>query len=102
VSEFLEKFYNGEIKDKIKLKDTGASWINGHEAWMGGGKRLEAIKRIFSLSKKFHELKPEQKSKVKKWLLIAETSCYVYWGIDYWFEQGRKFAEYFEDMIREK
>ncbi|MEM5879162.1 MAG: hypothetical protein QXU74_01580 [Candidatus Aenigmatarchaeota archaeon] len=99
-SEFLENFYGDGPKDKIKLKDIGASWIDGHEAWMGGGKRLEAIKRIFSLSKKFYELKPEQKSKVEKWLLIAETSCYVYWEVDYWFEQGRKFAEYLENMVK--
>lgn len=100
VSEFLEKFYEEGIKEKIKLKDVGASWVNGHEAWIGGGRRIEAIKRIFQLSKKFHELKPEQKSKVEKLLLIAETSCYVYWGIDYWFEQGRKFASYAESMIK--
>ncbi|MEM5766588.1 MAG: hypothetical protein QW423_03080 [Candidatus Aenigmatarchaeota archaeon] len=99
VSEFLEKFYCDVKKDEIKLKDVGASWMNGHEAWMEGGKRLEAIKRIFQLSKKFHELKPKQKLKVEKWLLIAETSCYVYWGVDYWFEQGRKFASYAESMI---
>ncbi|MEM5772996.1 MAG: glycoside hydrolase [Candidatus Aenigmatarchaeota archaeon] len=101
VSEFLEKFYVEGIEEKVRLKDIGASWIDGHEAWMMGSKRFEAIKRIFSLSKKFHELRPEQKSKVKKWLLIAETSCYVYWGIDYWFDQGKKFSEYFEDMIKE-
>jgi hypothetical protein len=33
-----------------------------------------------------------------KLLLIAETSCYVYWGIDYWFSQGEKVME----MLRRK
>jgi alpha-amylase/alpha-mannosidase (GH57 family) len=100
VTEFLNEIYGkNEIKDKIKLKDIGASWIDGHENWLLGEKRIEAFQKILSLSKKFHELKPEQKSKVEKWLLIAETSCYVYWGIDYWFEQGRKFASFCEKKM---
>jgi hypothetical protein len=100
ITEFLEKFYDGnKIKDKIKLKEVGASWINGHESWILGEKKLKAIQTIASLSKKFHELNPEKKSKVEKWLLIAETSCYVYWGVDYWFDQGRKFANFCEKML---
>jgi alpha-amylase/alpha-mannosidase (GH57 family) len=100
VTEFLDEFYGkNEIKDKIKLKDIGASWIDGHENWLLGEKRIKAFQKILSLSKKFHELEPEQKQKVEKWLLIAETSCYVYWGVDYWFEQGRKFASFCEKML---
>jgi len=100
VTEFLDEFYGkNEIKDKIKLKDIGASWIDGHENWLLGEKRIKAFQKILSLSKKFHELGPEQKQKVEKWLLIAETSCYVYWGVDYWFEQGRKFASFCEKML---
>jgi hypothetical protein len=100
VTEFLEFYGENEIKDKIKLKDIGASWINGHENWLLGEKRIEAFQKILHLSKKFHELKPEQRSKVEKWLLIAETSCYVYWGVDYWFEQGRKFASFCEEKMK--
>lgn len=101
VSEFLEDFYDGgkKVKDEIKLKDFGASWINGHEAWMLGPKRFEAIKRIKELSDKFQKLDEEKRKEVKKWLLIAETSCYVYWGIDYWFDQGKKFASFCEKMM---
>jgi alpha-amylase/alpha-mannosidase (GH57 family) len=100
VTEFIDEFYGkNEIKDKIKLKDIGASWIDGHENWLLGEKRIEAFQKIVSLSKKFHELKPEQKSKVEKWLLIAETSCYVYWGVKYWFDQGRKFASFCEKKM---
>jgi hypothetical protein len=99
VTEFFEEFYGKNETDKIKLKDVGASWIDGHEKWLLGEKRIKAFQKILSLSKKFHELKPEQKQKVEKWLLIAETSCYVYWGIDYWFEQGRKFASFCEKKM---
>jgi alpha-amylase/alpha-mannosidase (GH57 family) len=99
VSEFLDEFYKSEIKDKVKLKDVGASWIDGHENWLLGERRIKAFQKILSLSKKFHELKPEQKQKVEKWLLITETSCYVYWGVDYWFEQGRKFTSFCEEKI---
>ncbi|MFH8119184.1 MAG: hypothetical protein QXS37_00020 [Candidatus Aenigmatarchaeota archaeon] len=102
VTEFLEKFYDGgkDVKEEVKLKDLGASWLNGHESWMGGSRRLEAVKKIFELSRKFHQLDPELKLKVKKWFLVAETSCYVYWGIDYWFEQGKRFAHYVEEKMK--
>jgi alpha-amylase/alpha-mannosidase (GH57 family) len=100
VTEFLNEFYEkNEIKDKIKLKDIGASWIDGHENWLLGEKRIKAFQKILSLSKKFHELEQEKRQKVEKWLLIAETSCYVYWGIDYWFEQGKRFASFCEKML---
>jgi len=102
VSEFLQEFYDEgrEVKDEIELKELGASWIDGHESWMLGPKRVEAIKRIKELSSEFHKLSEEKKEKVKKWLLIAETSCYVYWGIDYWFEQGKKFASLAKEKIK--
>jgi len=29
----------------------------------------------------------------KRAFLIAETSCYVYWGTDFWFDQGEKAIE---------
>jgi alpha-amylase/alpha-mannosidase (GH57 family) len=100
VTEFLNGFYEkNEIKDKIKLKDIGASWIDGHENWLLGEKRIKAFQKILSLSKKFHELEQKKRQKVEKWLLIAETSCYVYWGIDYWFEQGKRFASFCEKML---
>jgi len=98
VTEFLRKYYtkNGKItpKSKIKLKTLGASWIGSHGSWIEGTRRLKMIKKVERLSKEFSERKRDLKGKTleeaKKALLIAETSCYVYWDIDFWFNQGEK------------
>jgi len=98
VTEFLHSYYakNGEIppKNKIRLKTLGASWIGSHGSWIEGTRRLKMIKKVDRLSKEFSEKKKKLKGKTleeaKKALLIAETSCYVYWNIDFWFKQGEK------------
>jgi len=106
ISEFLYRYYakNGKIipKSEIKLKIIGASWIGTHGSWIEGTRRLEMIRKIEKLSKKFSEIRKSLEGKkinknlkksfeeAKKALLIAETSCYVYWDVDFWFEQGEK------------
>jgi hypothetical protein len=102
VSEFLNKFYetNGKIipKNEIKLKTIGASWVGGHKSWFEGTKRQEMLDKIHALSRKFHEIEMNVESKsigkemndVKRLLLVAETSCYVFWNVDFWFNQGEK------------
>lgn len=103
VSEFLEEYYK-EIKSEIKVKTLGASWINGHRLWLEGTKKLEITNKIASLSKRFHFLKKKVDEKslenVKKFLLIAETSCYVYWGTDFWYEQGEKAIKIVEEKLK--
>ncbi|MBU5689750.1 MAG: glycoside hydrolase [Candidatus Aenigmatarchaeota archaeon] len=97
VTEFLQKYYakNGKIdvSSIVEISDEGSSWIGGHQNWLVGDKRLEMKAKVDQLSKEFHDLK--QKSDIaKKSLLLAETSCYVYWGIDYWFDQGEEMIKY--------
>ncbi|MEM5791044.1 MAG: glycoside hydrolase [Candidatus Aenigmatarchaeota archaeon] len=112
ITEFLHKFYekNGEIKpeSKIKLKLLGASWINGHKLWLEGLRRIEMVKKIEILSKEFHEVEEkilenfgevEEIREARKLLLISETSCYVYWNVDFWFEQGEKVMEILRGKI---
>jgi hypothetical protein len=103
VSEFLEEFYP-EVKSEIKVKTLGASWINGHRLWLEGSKKLEIANKIVGLSKRFHSLKKgiDEKSleEVKRFLLIAETSCYVYWGTDFWYNQGEKAIKIVEEKIK--
>lgn len=107
VTEFLHEFYekNGEIRpeSEIKLKILGASWINGHKLWLEGSKRLEMKEKIERLSREFHGIEEKLKKKgleeVKKVLLIAETSCYVYWGVDFWFDQGEKTIKFVEEKL---
>lgn len=106
VSEFLDRFYKNksDVASEIRLKDIGGSWIGGHEKWILGSRKIEMLEKIISLSKKFHELKAvsgERLEKIGKLLMIAETSCYTYWGVDYWFDQGLKFVSFCERKIEE-
>lgn len=111
ISEFLYKFYtqNDHISTKsiVTIAPLGSSWIGGHEKWLSGEERLSIKKQIDDLSKSFHEIinkNPEIKNKpfyedVKRSLLLAETSCYVYWGTSYWFEQGKKMIAFTRKRI---
>ena len=117
ISEFLEKYYSsrGEIKvgSEVKVQPLGASWRDGHEIWLGEARDFEIKRKIEELSKRFHEieesLKEEMKEKevrkiyeeAKKALLLAETSCYVYWGVDFWFDQGERMIEFARKKIQE-
>ena len=98
ISEFLEKFYK-KIDQKIEISSVGGSWIDHHEQWLVGSKRLEIIKEIEKISSIYHSLK-NKSEELKKLLLIAETSCYVYWNIDYWFNQGKKAIQKFLSLIK--
>ena len=107
VTQFLHTYYekNDEIvvTGEVKLKEIGASWVGGHKFWLEGSKRLEMVKKIEKLSRKFWERKKllsiDQFSEIKKMLLIAETSCYVYWGTDFWFKQGEKTIRFVNRML---
>jgi hypothetical protein len=98
VSEFLHAYYekNGKIvpESEIRVKSIGASWVNHHRFWIEGTKRGKLIEEIDEASKKFWELSKHVDQKtyedLKKLLLISETSCYLYWGVDFWLDQGRK------------
>jgi len=104
VSEFFEKYYSVkgriEIKSVVNIVPTGSSWIGSHQNWLSGDRRLEIKQKIEKLSADFHKILKNQNAnkdkleEAKKVLLLAETSCYVYWGIDYWFDQGEEMIKY--------
>ncbi|MCS7105754.1 MAG: glycoside hydrolase [Candidatus Aenigmarchaeota archaeon] len=104
ISEFLDEFYKEGIQSEIKVKTLGASWINGHRLWLEGAKKLEIANKIADLSKRFHNLKEKVNEKsleeVKRLLLVAETSCYVYWGTDFWYTQGEKTIRIVEEKLK--
>jgi len=103
VSEFLEKFYKGEKLDEVELSLLGASWVGGHERWIWGERRANTAKKIDEISKLVNErVNDKNFRELLKLLLIAETSCYVYWGIDYWFSQGEKILEILKNKIEDK
>ncbi|MEM5815289.1 MAG: glycoside hydrolase [Candidatus Aenigmatarchaeota archaeon] len=97
VSEFLEKYFKDEKFNFVELKLIGASWIGGHERWIWGEKRAAIAKEIDEISNKVNESGDEELIRL---LLIAETSCYVYWGTDYWFDQGKKTMEKIRERLK--
>jgi len=111
ITEFLNKYYS-EIKSEIKIKTLGASWVHTHRFWLEGTRRMEMVKKIKELSKDFSKLKRSLEGKrltkgqknyfeeIKKNLLIAETSCYVYWGDDFWFDQGDRQISFTHKKIK--
>jgi len=107
VSQFLEKFYTEkEIKSTIRIKEGGGSWVGGHEKWVEGYRKIMILRRVKSVSRMFHEVEEALKrknkdlyEKVRNLLLIAETSCYTYWGTTFWFLQGIKTIEKIESFL---
>lgn len=101
VSEFLEKFYKNKSLEKIELKTLGASWIDGHSLWKGTSRKDRIRKRIEKISKLYHyRLDKEKRSRIKKLLLISETSCYLYWGNEYWYSQAEKTIKKMEEILK--
>jgi len=110
VTEFLKEYYP-RIESKIKIAEEGSSWIGSHKNWQEGDERIKINKKILKLSERFHEIddklkkiEPNKKmlekfESIKHLLLIVETSCYTYWGTDFWFEQARKTLEVLEKKM---
>jgi len=108
ISQFLDKYYPEEkIKSKIKIKESGSSWVGGHESWTKGTRRSLVNKKNLDMSKKFHKIKPEKLKKnqmtvynfAKKMLLILETSCYTYWDTSFWFMQWERLVKYYKKFV---
>ena len=112
VSEFLKEYYP-KIESEIKIVEKGSSWLGTHKNWQEGDERIKINQKISKLSERFErigkklkQVKPDKKMKekyhsTKHSLLIAETSCYTYWGTDFWFEQARKSLKLLEKKMDE-
>ncbi len=92
VSQFLEKYYPYGPKEEVKLKVQGGSWTGSHSNWTQGERREQLRQKVEALSKSFHRKK--QSEKALQALLLAETSCYLYWNVDFWFDQGEMMVNY--------
>lgn len=104
VTEFLQTYYSNAKLSEIRLKVIGGSWINGHHPWLHGTGRWKRINRLYRVSKMLELAKPKMNKKefmeLRKLLLIAETSCYVYWGTKFWFGQGKKALNKLEQRLK--
>jgi len=93
VSEYIDAYVAGEVLTEVRLKPTGGSWIGGHQSWQEGDLRRRVLVAVEQLSQDCANieaagnLSPEQ----KRALLLCETSCFVYWGSDFWAQQADKF-----------
>jgi hypothetical protein len=93
ISQYIKEY---PPDDEIELDSGGSSWLGGHSSWQAGDKRLEMLHQIQELSKEFHvqTRKIHENKAALRALLVAETSCYVYWNSDFWFAQGNKMLEF--------
>jgi hypothetical protein len=93
ITQYLEEY---PPDSEIELQSVGGSWLGDHSQWVRGNKRTEMKKNIERLSRRFHDTKRRSpgSEEALKALLLAETSCYVYWNSDFWFDQGEKMVEY--------
>lgn len=59
--------------------------------------------KIERLSRKFHDqgAKTSRSDEMLKALLMAETSCYVYWNSSFWFDQGERMIEFAYQKMKE-
>jgi hypothetical protein len=89
---------------EIELQDIGGSWLGSHSHWDGGDKQLEMKRKIEELSSRFHDpqARASRSEEALKALLMAETSCYVYWNSSFWFDQGERMIEFAYQKMEEK
>jgi len=93
VTEYLREY---PPDSEIELQGVGGSWQGDHSRWGSGDKRLEMKRKIEELSRRFHDepTKTSKSEEALRALLMAETSCYVYWNSDFWFDQGERMIDF--------
>jgi len=111
ITEFLREFYP-RVDSQVELAEEGSSWIGSHKNWQEGDERLKINSNISKLSERFRVITEriqgvsdkniiEKYKQVKKFLLITETSCYTYWGTDFWFNQAYISIKKLESLMEE-
>ena len=95
VSEYITK-YPPDNATPVRLKPTGGSWIGGHQSWNEGDRRQGILREIDELSQQVvalnsSELETSELEEIQRLLLVCETSCFVYWNAEFWFEQADLF-----------
>ena len=93
ITQYLKEY---PPDSEIELQTVGGSWLGDHSRWREGDRRLEMKRKIDELSRRFHDRQKgaSRSEKALRALLMTETSCYVYWNSDFWFDQGEKMIEF--------
>jgi hypothetical protein len=100
ITQYLKEY---PPDSEIELQAIGGSWLGSHSHWEGGDKQLEMKRKIEELSSSFHDSqgKASRSEEALKALLLAETSCYVYWNSSFWFDQGEKMIKFAYQKMEE-
>lgn len=103
VSQYLDQYCAQGVNSEVRLKPTGGSWIGGHDHWFAGDTRQDILAQIEALSVKINGLKEAGKisehDPIFNALLLCETSCFVYWNSEFWFDQARQFLRWANGLV---
>ncbi|WP_017304739.1 hypothetical protein [Spirulina subsalsa] len=102
VSEYIDHYCSQGVASQVTLKATGGSWIGGHDHWFAGDERKAILDQIEQLSQQVMTLRQQGKltpdHPLEQALLLCETSCFVYWNSEFWFNQARQFLQWTKTM----
>ncbi|WP_293114278.1 hypothetical protein [Moorena sp. SIO4G3] len=86
---------------EVRLKSTGGSWIGSHQHWQEGDLRQQVLAAVEQLSQDYAKVveSGEGSDEKSRALLLCETSCFVYWGSDFWAQQAKLFIEWARGIV---
>ncbi|NES01383.1 MAG: glycoside hydrolase [Okeania sp. SIO2F4] len=101
VSQYIDTYLSEGPVTEVRLKSTGGSWIGGHQQWQEGDLRQQVLAAVEQLSQDYAKVVESGKGSAEKSraLLLCETSCFVYWGSDFWAQQAKLFIEWAREML---
>lgn len=101
VSQYIDTYLSDGATTEVRLKSTGGSWIGGHQQWQEGDLRQQVLAAVEQLSQDYAKVVESGKGSAEKSraLLLCETSCFVYWGSDFWAQQARLFIDWAREIL---
>ncbi|MEL7039314.1 MAG: glycoside hydrolase [Cyanobacteria bacterium J06592_8] len=102
VSQYIDHYIRDRSITEIRLKPTGGSWIGGHQSWNEGDLRQGVLKAVEDLSQAYASRRQATNSSLsdqeERALLLCETSCFVYWGSEFWIQQAYQCLAWAKDL----
>lgn len=102
ISEYLERYCPAGPQEEVRIRAEGGSWIGGHESWQRSGRGGEILNRIEEVSRLLHSVhrfNDPLYREAEERVLTCQTSCYVYWGQDFWYAQAEKSLNRAEECL---
>lgn len=105
VSQYIDTYLPNGPTTEVSLKPTGGSWIGGHQSWQEGDLRQKVLTAVEQLSQDYASQRQASSSGLSHQqevaLLLCQTSCFVYWGSEFWAQQGHDCLAWAQDLIRQ-